>query len=41
MPTAAPQHETVICPVCWNPIPRERWDAFGCCLTPQEREVIR
>lgn len=40
MSTTTPQRTTVVCPVCWREITREQWER-GCCLTPQEREVIR
>lgn len=36
-----PEYKTVICPVCWKPISRKRWDDEGCCLTPTEREAHR
>jgi len=36
-----PQHEIVICPVCWEAISLDRWDVLGCCLTPSERAAIQ
>ena len=43
MDTATPpQHEMVVCPVCWGePISRAKWDSEGCCLTPREREEFQ
>lgn len=41
MTTATPIRETVICPICFEPISRTDWDSIGCCLTPSEREEIQ
>lgn len=35
-----PEHASAVCPVCWETISHAQWEQ-GCCLTPEEREVIR
>lgn len=42
MTTITPsQDDRVVCPVCWRPLTRERWDEVGCCLSPEERSEVR
>ena len=36
--TTPPEHATVVCPACWKPVARKKWDDEGCCLSPQERK---